>query len=1298
MRIEGIDGKGESPGGAVELSVPAGAARTLSARQLESGGAGLTGALGTGSGKWRLVVSSAQAIEVMSLLSSPTGHLTNLSTVPSLSTVPGPGSDDTLTVGTVWLFPAAARWRQLGYQGFARIINRSAESGTVRIEAFDDTGRRAPAVTLDVGAGEAVHFNSDDLEAGNAGKGLDGATGAGVGDWRLELTSGLDLEVLAYIRTQDGFLTSMHDVVPRTAAGHRVVIFNPGRNTGQVSRLRLVNPGAEAASVRIEGIDGKGESPGGAVELSVPARAARTLGAAQLESGGAGLTGALGTGSGKWRLVVSSAQAIEVMSLLSSPTGHLTNLSTVPVRTESAAQVFREHVSGPIVQGKCVSCHVEGGVSGNTRLVFVRSSESDHEARNLQAFRTFIDEVDDGANVILNKIQGVAHGGGVQVAAGSAGYGHMERFLRLLGEDVSSAPLTPQTLFDTVRMGPARKTLRRAALIFAGRVPTDEEYAAAQGGAEALRATIRGLMTGPEFHEYLIRAGNDRLLTDRDNDFIINTFGYFVEFTNENYRRLKAALESGDKRDIQDYGEWHGSVQYGARRAPLELIAHVVENNLPYTEVLTADYIMANPWAAEAYGAPIHHFDDPEDVHEFKPSSIESYYRHGEGFEIEYDPVVDTNHVLDPGSLRTDYPHAGILNTKVFLQRYPTTATNRNRARSRWTYYHFLRLDIEKSASRTTDPVALADTNNPTLRNPACTVCHRVLDPVAGAFQNYGDLGLYKNQWGGVDSLDDFYKYEGGEEREIRAESWRDREALSWPVWLAAGVQNLRVLNTTEYYEEYTGDEGNIYLDRLRVTDARGRVLVSHEFEDLGPPIPPPDRKFTCGDKRRNPAGKYDHIVMWAGGVDCAYYIDIQVPRDGVYDIEIVAWMNGRFGKLSVEPNAYRIGDTWYRDMRTPGFNGMLAPNPDNSVQWLAKRIVGDKRFAEATVKFWWPAVMGSEVAEPPEDEGDADFEGLLLAANAQGAEVTRLANGFRRGFRGRAAYNLKDLLIEIVLSRWFRADAVEDDHPVRRVALRDAGARRLLTPEELDRKTAALTGYQWGREPRISGAYRGRRSRLADEYRLLYGGIDSDGITERARDITSVMAGVAKRHATQVSCPVVMRDFFLVPESGRRLFAGIDRFVTPGLEFGASFEVEAGSRAERETLSLSGELTAGPKTVRLAFTNDYWNGNSDDRNVHLDRLDVRDAAGRVVVSLELEELPSPEDCRSSNGDNFALWCEASVEVPIEVATTGSYSIEVVAWADQAGDERPRLSVVVESDVREFLRRAGHPEQACRSV
>ena len=292
----------------------------------------------------------------------------------------------------------------------------------------------------------------------------------------------------------------------------------------------------------------------------------------------------------------------------------------------------------------------------------------------------------------------------------------------------------------------------------------------------------------------------------------------------------------------------------------------------------------------------------------------------------------------------------------------------------------------------------------------------------------------------------------------------------------------------------------------------------------------------------------------------------------GATTVQIVAWADeydsrlhprrDAFSEILVEVNGHRAGDTWYRDMRVPGFAGQVAPDSDNSVQWLAKRIVADSRFAEATVKFWWPAIMGSEVVEPPEDEGDADFEGLLLAANAQGAEVTRLANGFRRGFKGGAAYNLKDLLVEIVLSKWFRADTVEDADPIRNVALRDAGARRLLTPEELDRKTAAITGYKWGRAPRINrGAHRGPRSRLTNEYRLLYGGIDSDGVTDRARDVTSVMAGVAKRHAARMSCPLVMRDFFLVPEAERRLFAGIDRFVTPGLEFGASFEIEAGLR-----------------------------------------------------------------------------------------------------------------------------------------
>ena len=317
VRITGVDDAGDSPATPVALEIPPGQSVTLSASDLETG-AGVDGAFGDGEGKWRLAVESDRPLVVMSLLSSPTGHLTNLSTMP-----PEPGEDG---VHTVPLFPSASDAR--GRQGFLRVVNRSATAGDVTVTPFDDSGAVYEMLTLKLDAGETAHFNSSDLEQGSAAKGLEGSTGSGVGDWRLALTSALDIDVLTYIRTNEGFLTSMHDVVPVLGGVHRVPIFNPASNRDQVSGLRLVNPGTEDAAVTIEGIDDAGASPGGAVRLTVPASGSRTVRAAALEFGGEGLRGALGDGVGKWRLSVESDRPIVVMSLLSSPTGHLTNLST----------------------------------------------------------------------------------------------------------------------------------------------------------------------------------------------------------------------------------------------------------------------------------------------------------------------------------------------------------------------------------------------------------------------------------------------------------------------------------------------------------------------------------------------------------------------------------------------------------------------------------------------------------------------------------------------------------------------------------------------------------------------------------------------------------------------------------------------------------------------------------------------------------------------------------------------------------------------------------------------------------
>ena len=237
-------------------------------------------------------------------------------------------------IHTVAFFPSAS---DAFRAGLARVINHSGEAGEVRMDVFDDEGESYGPVVLALDAGAAVHFTSDDLESGNAAKGLPGAIGPGEGDWRLELSSELDIEVLSYVRTGDGFLTAMHDTAPSEGGRHRIAFFNPASNASQVSRLRLVNPSEEAAEVSIVGVDDRGESPGSEVTTTIAAGASRTFTAAELESGGEELQGALGDGEGKWRLTVASAQPLVAMSLLSDPTGHLTNLSTAPGRESQGA-------------------------------------------------------------------------------------------------------------------------------------------------------------------------------------------------------------------------------------------------------------------------------------------------------------------------------------------------------------------------------------------------------------------------------------------------------------------------------------------------------------------------------------------------------------------------------------------------------------------------------------------------------------------------------------------------------------------------------------------------------------------------------------------------------------------------------------------------------------------------------------------------------------------------------------------------------------------------------------------------
>ena len=344
VTIKGTDDDGDpSPGGEVTLTLPAGEVRTITSRQLESGGVGFGGAFGDGRGKWRLSLVADGPIEVMSLLESPTGHLANLS-APGLRRATGDASGYSLPMFT----PATNRIQQ----GFARIVNHSDESGSVRIYGIDDAGTQNGPVSLSLTPGATVHFNSRDLEQGNPSKGLSGSLGDGEGDWRLTMHTDLDIEPLAYIRTEDGFVTSMHEVAHRTATGYYVPIFNPGSNRRQRSRLRLINSATVSADVTISGLDDEGEAPPqGEVSLTLPAGGARTISAQQLESGGDGLRGRFGDGAGKWQLIISAGAPITVMSLLESPTGHLSNLSASPRTSASPPVPITAWISSPQLIG-----------------------------------------------------------------------------------------------------------------------------------------------------------------------------------------------------------------------------------------------------------------------------------------------------------------------------------------------------------------------------------------------------------------------------------------------------------------------------------------------------------------------------------------------------------------------------------------------------------------------------------------------------------------------------------------------------------------------------------------------------------------------------------------------------------------------------------------------------------------------------------------------------------------------------------------------------------------------------------
>ena len=169
---------------------------------------------------------------------------------------------------------------------------------------------------------QVSHINSSDLEHGNPSKGVFGGIGrpasSPVASWQLQLSTDLDIDARAYLRSPDGFVTSMQELVAETlsegAYSYHVPFLTPDSNANQTGLIRLINPGDLHVRMVIGGIDDSNQAaPLGDIELTLLAGTATLLTSKQLEEGDPAFVG---------RIRVRDGQVASAHLLRPSHSGH----------------------------------------------------------------------------------------------------------------------------------------------------------------------------------------------------------------------------------------------------------------------------------------------------------------------------------------------------------------------------------------------------------------------------------------------------------------------------------------------------------------------------------------------------------------------------------------------------------------------------------------------------------------------------------------------------------------------------------------------------------------------------------------------------------------------------------------------------------------------------------------------------------------------------------------------------------------------------------------------------------------
>lgn len=465
-----------------------------------------------------------------------------------------------------------------------------------------------------------------------------------------------------------------------------------------------------------------------------------------------------------WFLAISSILIAAFASQL-SPASDPASCPTI--NNQKLDHFFTAELWPKIGRVECVKCHKSGGDAEDTRFVLRDLSRLARQQResalraNRDAFLRMAFEQKDNESLLLLKASGrLDHGGNEVLKRGGAGYQILQAFVHRvqnpnsIPSDASPDASGIASFFDGLEMLDHERLLRRVTLSLAGRLPTDKELASlakastpeytTQAGTrasasrgetvvgnqrKAFVALLDNILTEDAFYDRLREGFNDIFLTlgvDGNPDQTVLSY--------EHFDKTRGWYQKFDLSHIQDEKERREAGYRLAREyraallgEPMRLVEHIVRNDHPFTEIVTADYIMVTPYTARGYGC----FDAIKD--QFK--------NHDDPFEyipVRLKALQGRRESENQDSKTGFYPHAGLLSTLQYLSRYPTTETNRNRLRARMYYEHFLGVDVLELAARVSDAAAVTSKfENPTMQASECVVCHKTLDPVAGLFQNF---------------------------------------------------------------------------------------------------------------------------------------------------------------------------------------------------------------------------------------------------------------------------------------------------------------------------------------------------------------------------------------------------------------------------------------------------------------------------------------------------------------------------------------------------------------------------------